>query len=173
MALASIACLICSACQSRSSVPADERASAGAGRDPQVAQRGQPIAGLRIEVRGEDLSHIPDGRLFLVDGTNTRTDTMTLENGGCSVLIDVARDSVGAAPVWQPDRARPRLLCAMYSVTQSIGPGSSRTIGHATLRSATVLGDSLPEGRYYFVARLWFNGQRWSVPAGSAILRRK
>lgn len=86
---------------------------------------------------------------------------------GCIVTIR-AYDNEGRSgdPVWDQSRG---LMCTM-AIEERTVPGGGALELRAASDARDVLGDSLPDGRYWLAAVLRPNGARVEVPAGSADL---
>lgn len=88
---------------------------------------------------------------------------------GCVVLIRAYRaPERGAPPAWDQARA---VACPEVLMEVPLAPGQTREF-HSTATAREILGDSLPDGRYYFTALIRPGGQPIEVSAGSAELRR-
>ncbi len=105
--------------------------------------------------------------------TNTSNRRVRIEYGHCALSIRAYRTPERSGkPAWDERRlGRP---CPLYLAGNTLRPGES--ISPSQFRSSIpvpeILGDSLPEGRYYFSANLELNGQMAAIPAGEGELRR-
>lgn len=115
---------------------------------------------------------IPAEVVTTVTATNTVTDSTTLEirGGGCRVRLRAFRypDRSGR-PEWDHDRWSPNCTHPAFRIELGIGENVQFT---KSIPVASILGDSLPEGRYYFTARLTKSNQAFEMTSGSAVLRR-
>ena len=86
---------------------------------------------------------------------------------GCVVLIRAYRTAERTGePAWDQSRV---VACTMALVEVALAPGESREF-QARTDAGLILGDSLPDGRYYFSALLRPDGRALEVPAGEADL---
>ncbi|MBA2244306.1 MAG: hypothetical protein H0W11_05085 [Gemmatimonadetes bacterium] len=105
--------------------------------------------------------------------TNTSSQRVRLEYGHCALSIRAYRTPERSGrPAWDE-----RLLgrpCPAYLAGSTLRPGES--VSPSQFRSSIpvreILGDSLPEGGYYFSASLALNWQMATMPAGEGELRR-
>jgi hypothetical protein len=112
--------------------------------------------------------------------TNTGRKRVRLEYGACSMWLRAYRspDRTGT-PAWDAAR-RPNpdpvtgvyWACPMYLRVKELARGESHTPSEfqESIPVPKILGDSLPDGDYYFVARVQVNGVTSDVPAGQATL---
>ena len=101
-----------------------------------------------------------------------------LEFGACALHVFAYRTTArDAAPVWDSDKRRDwnfgqPLICLLYLATTTIPPGSSTSPRELTLGVPLmdVVGDSLPDGHYYFRASVGFSNRAalTDIPAGDA-----
>jgi hypothetical protein len=105
-----------------------------------------------------------------VTASNETDQPITFSTGGCRVLLRVYR-SAGrtGTPAWDQERV---VGCTMEIVEERIGPGQSREYTAGNISAAEILGDSLPNGRYFLVAAFLKDGQRVPLEAGEADLAR-
>jgi hypothetical protein len=117
-----------------------------------------------------------------VVATNPTDRWIDFASGACFMHVRVFRDeSRTGSPAWRSD-SRP-LPCVAVLYTYSVAPGA--TLGPdgftASTPLADILGDSLPDGRYWFSTRLDFarggpgdgpGDLTIEIPAGSAQLER-
>jgi hypothetical protein len=112
--------------------------------------------------------------------TNRGRRTVRLEYGACSMHLQLFDSPERAGnPVWDSTR-RPNpdpetghyWACPMYLRVTELAPGRSHTPGEFTMRIPVpqILGDSIPDGRYYVTARVSLNGFTRSAPAGEVDL---
>jgi hypothetical protein len=86
---------------------------------------------------------------------------------GCVVLIRAYRNAERTGePAWDQSRV---VACTMALVEVDLAPGESREY-QARTDAGLILGDSLPNGRYYFTALLRPDGRALEIPAGDAEL---
>jgi hypothetical protein len=103
-----------------------------------------------------------------------------LEYGACATRVlayrTAARDAI---PVWDSNKRRgwdfgQPVVCLLYLVATTLPPGASLSPGEFTLGVPLmdVLGDSLPDGHYYFTASVGFSNRAaiTDIPAGEAEL---
>jgi hypothetical protein len=113
--------------------------------------------------------------------TNAGRGRVRLEYGACSMTLRAFRtpERTGT-PAWDAAR-RPNpdpatgiyWACPLYLATKELQPGESHSPNEFRSRipGPQILGDSLPDGRYYLVARVGLNGVLTDVPAGEVELR--
>lgn len=103
-----------------------------------------------------------------VTNTGARPDTLEMP-GGCPVLLRAYRDPARTGtPVW--DQAR-NTACTLQLLYLDLAPGQTRAFeGRATAHD--ILGDSLPNGRYYLTAVLRPENQVVELEAGDTELVR-
>lgn len=90
-------------------------------------------------------------------------------SSGCPVFLRVYRTPERSGPpAW--DQAQ-HVFCTMALQVVQIGPGESRSFTTRT-NAAEILGDSLPNGRYYLTAYVNRTGGGPELPAGEADLAR-
>ena len=104
-----------------------------------------------------------------VTARNTSGAAVTLEfPDPCVPRLEAYRDSARSGePAWSQERA---IGCAAVIHVVEIGAGRTHELGAPTVSAYDVLGDSLPDGRYWLSAVLMPNGQRLELPAGAADL---
>ncbi len=136
-----------------------------------------------VDTRLEGYS--PRALVTRVGATNATDRSVYLEYGACSLALRAYRtpDRTGV-PVWRSETARPPgydgpIACLTYLATRLLTPGAGMRAPEHTLSVpvAEILGDTLPDGRYYFTAVLTFvdaggSGQADTVRllAGDALL---
>lgn len=86
---------------------------------------------------------------------------------GCVVLLRVYRDADRTSLAY--DMARD-FGCTQALVPVTIRPGETKEFSTPSISAAKILGDSLPNGRYYFTALIRPEGRRAELRAGSAEL---
>jgi hypothetical protein len=112
--------------------------------------------------------------------TNTGRRAVRLEYGACALRVQLFRSPERTGiPVWDSGR-RPNpdpdtghyWACPLYLRVTELAAGQSHTAGEFTLRIAVpqILGDSIPDGRYYVTARVGLNGFTRSAAAGDVVL---
>ena len=135
-----------------------------------------PNAGLRFvastKQKGSDLA-------TRVTMTNENAVGVRLEYGACAVTLLAFRSAERAGkPVWNSNYRKPAdgiiYFCPMYLATGVVNPGESISPKelNAQFPVAEFLADSLPAGRYYFVARVRMNWRSVRVPAGEVAMSR-
>jgi hypothetical protein len=108
--------------------------------------------------------------------TNTGRGRVRIEYGACSVWLRAFRtEERTGTPAWDEAR-RPNpdpatgifWACPLYLAARELRAGESHSPSEFRSRIpvAQILGDSLPAGRYYLVARVSVNGVTTDVPAG-------
>ena len=136
-----------------------------------------------LRYRG-DVRLVDDGRMLDVEvvAANIGRRPVHVEYGACAMRLRVYRSpSRSGEPVWDSGR-RPNpdprtgvtIACPLYSVATTLAPGDSLTPREfaESIPVSTVLGDSLPSGRYYFSASVRINHHfARDVNAGEAELR--
>ncbi|MGQ0560780.1 MAG: BsuPI-related putative proteinase inhibitor [Gemmatimonadota bacterium] len=86
---------------------------------------------------------------------------------GCVVQLRVYRDAARTALAY--DMAR-QFGCTMALVPVTLAANGTKEFSAPTISASKILGDSLPNGRYYFSAVIRPNGRQLVIPAGSAEL---
>ena len=138
--------------------------------DPGAGGGSQTIVQNNIEYRAETLfmESFPVQVATNVEITNQTGAPATITfPDGCLVLLRVYRDAERTKLAY--DMARD-YGCTMALVPVTIGAGQSKKISAPTSSAASILGDSLPNGTYYFSALIRPNGQRLELRAGSGEL---
>jgi hypothetical protein len=105
---------------------------------------------------------------------NDRADAVTLQYGACSVsLVAYANADRRGAPVWRSDASEPwegtyGRGCIAILIGRTLASGAEFTLGAYSSRVIEILGDSLPNGHYYFAATLGVSSapNGISLPAG-------
>ena len=135
-----------------------------------------------------DLAASATSSIVTRDTTRSLRTSVTLTNGGelpsyiefgaCTVRVLAYRTTErDAAPVWDSDKRRDwsfgqPLICLLYLAATTIPPGSPFSPPEFTLDVPLmdVLGDSLPDGHYYFRASVGFSNRAamTDIPAGDA-----
>lgn len=133
--------------------------------------------GLTYRVRsvggGKDRAHVRLA-IQLINRTDRR---VRLEYGACPLQLLVHKNADRARPAaWnsakQLDETAQLPVCPLYLKLSELGPGEThRPEFRAAFSVAGILGDSLPEGKYYFTAQLVVGGDTVDFPAGSGTLR--
>lgn len=124
--------------------------------------------GIRYAADTRILESFPVQLQTTVTLTNTTSAPQTLEiPGGCPVLLRAYTTAERTGePAWDQSRD---IVCTQQVMIARLGPGESEEVtGRASARD--VLGDSLPNGRYYLTAVVVPNRQQVEVPAGEADL---
>ena len=85
---------------------------------------------------------------------------VTIEWGGCTVLVRVYRTPERTAAVW--DASALPLACPAFLASRRLTPDAPARFGTDAL-PAEILGDSLPPGHYYFSALLALNRTEFVV----------
>lgn len=108
--------------------------------------------------------------------TNATSDPIALDWGACAVALHAYSDrSRTGVPDWRSEhRADPRGFtygCVLIGYEAVLAPGDSLPTFVLEVPVYEMLADSLPDGRYYFAARLSTNGVRSAkIPAGDAFI---
>lgn len=99
-----------------------------------------------------------------------------LEYGACATRVLAYRTTApNAVPVWDSNRRRlwaygQGVICPSYLRATTVAPGATLSPGEFTLDVPLmdVLGDSLPDGHYYFLASVGFSNRTpiADIPAG-------
>jgi hypothetical protein len=97
-----------------------------------------------------------------------------LSFGACNVSLDAyGTPARSGTPVWRSSRSQPwegtygrACILPLYSVR--LAPGAELSLGSYSTRVIEILGDSLPDGHYYFTATIGVGGDArgLSLPAG-------
>ncbi len=144
-----------------------------------AAACGSPVDGLRSGPPGGEaisysartvlLESYPVQIRTWVDVRNDASTPQTVEfPDGCVVVIRAYRDAARTgAPAWDQFR---RVGCRMAIVPVTVQPGETEQIGAPTVSARDVLGDSVPDGRYWLSAVIRPGGERLELPAGQADL---
>jgi hypothetical protein len=153
-----VAALACAAC---APAPPNDTAPGGSG-----AAHGP----LRFEASTAVLRSFPAQLSTTVTATNTSGQAQTVEMpGGCTVLLRAYRTPARTGtPAWDQQR---EAVCTQQLLIEEYAPGQSRQY-HGRATAVEILGDSLPNGRYYIAALLRPAGGEVEVPAGEADLAR-
>lgn len=125
-------------------------------------------SGIRYHAHTLILESFPVQLRTVVTLTNTTPAPRTVElPGGCPVLLRAYRTPEHTGePAWDQSR---EAVCTLQLMIVRLAPGESQEVtGSATARD--VLGDSLPNGRYYLTAVVRPDQQRIEIPAGEADL---
>lgn len=103
-----------------------------------------------------------------------------LEYGACATRVLAYRTTAsGASPVWDSNKRRlwdsgQPLVCLLYLAATTVAPGATLAAPEFSLEVPLidVLGDSLPDGHYYFKASIGFSNRAaiTDLPAGDAEL---
>ncbi len=111
---------------------------------------------------------------------NRGESPVSLEYGACAVRVLAYRTAASdAVPVWDSDQRRSwsygqPIICLTYAVATTLTPGASLSPGEFAFAVPLmdVLGDSLPDGHYYFRASVGFVNREpiTQIPAGDADL---
>ena len=113
--------------------------------------------------------------------TNTNAAPVRLEYGACAVTLLAYRSADRAGkPAWNSDLRRPygdpdaRYGCPQYLAVGVLDPGATQSPRelNPSFPVLEMLGDSLPNARYYFKAVIRMNWRSAEVPAGDADVRR-
>jgi hypothetical protein len=89
---------------------------------------------------------------------NDRTESVTLDYGACNVsLAAYATAERRGAPVWQSFASEPwegtyGRGCIAIAIQSTLAPGAELSLGSYSSRVIEILGDSLPNGHYWFAA---------------------
>ena len=150
--------------------------AAGCGADPGASgSRGgdaQSIVEDNIVYRAETLimESFPVQLRANVHITNLRSAPVTVTfRDGCLVYLRVYRDAARTSLAYDSEKVEG---CTDALVPVSVGAGQSKTVSARTISAADILGDSLPNGTYYFSAVVRPETQRITLHAGSAALAR-
>lgn len=133
-----------------------------------------PIDGIRF-VGHATLTHA-DSLEVRVRAVNTSRAIRTLEFSDCALNVGVASVAPGPTRKWEyvtwASARRPRMRCLDYQGLRDLAPGDSVSPSDYRRRLAvhTILGDSLPPGRYRITARVAANGQFSNVVVGEVEL---
>jgi hypothetical protein len=105
---------------------------------------------------------------------NDRAGLATISFGACNVSLDAYDTPArGGTPVWRSSRSEPwegtyGRACILPLYTVRLVPGAEASLGSYSTRVIEILGDSLPDGHYYFTATIGVGGDArgLSLPAG-------
>ena len=99
---------------------------------------------------------------------NNPAPTEIVFNNGCVVLMRAYRSAARSGRA-EYDQTR-AFGCTAALVEVELSPGARRSFDGSTVSAADVLGDSLPEGRYYLSVVASPFGQEIEIAAGSVDL---
>ncbi len=123
-----------------------------------------------VSLGSRDTAAILNGAMTIANNGELKSH---LEFGGCALrLLAFASSDRSGAPKWNSDARRPwegsfGYACASILYTRDLDPGGSISFNFQS-PLIEMMGDSLPDGRYYFSADLRFsNRPNLTVPAGS------
>ena len=143
--------------------------SPGCGMDPGAAPVAPSVRQGDVEYRATTaiLESFPVQLHATVTMLNRSSARTTLELGsGCPVLLRVYQDQARTALVWDQGRA---IACTKQIQIVEIAPGDTAQRSTRT-NAREILGDSLPDGRYFLSAFIQVVGSPVVVPAGEADL---
>jgi hypothetical protein len=135
-----------------------------------------PLAGLALRTRIELVDTVLHATASV---TNTTSRSIHLQYGACALSLHAYRNPArSGAPVWRsvgraPWHGRGGYGCPAYLRSHTLAPGAVLQVREFQIRVPLIeiLGDSLPDGRYYFSAIVRLNfGRTSELPAGSASL---
>jgi hypothetical protein len=107
----------------------------------------------------------------VVTVTNVENGGIRIYIGGCPVQLQAFdREEAEGTPAWDSFQSSDR-SCPVRETFRYLDPREDYWIA-LELTPASVLGDSLPDGRYYFNAVVRPNGIRMDLPAGDLYLAR-
>jgi hypothetical protein len=138
--------------------------------EPGVNKDSQTLVQNNIEYRAESLflESFPVQVVANVEITNQTSGPVTLTfPDGCLVVLRVYRDAQRTQLAY--DMARD-YGCTQALVPVTVRAGESKQLSSPPISAAKILGDSLPNGTYYFSALVRANGQRLELRAGSGEL---
>lgn len=144
-------------------------AGGGAPTDVGTPRADRTVAGVVYHADLLVMESFPVQLRSIVTAENSTGDTVTIEvPDGCTVLLRAYRDeSRSGSPAW--DQAG-SAMCTMALRRTTLAPGESREFGSVTVGAGEILGDSLPDGRYYLSAVIRPNGQTVELAAGATEL---
>jgi hypothetical protein len=106
-----------------------------------------------------------DTRVTMRNRSSQRT---TVQLGsGCPVLIRAYRDAARRRLAWDQSVG---MVCTMQIQIVELAPGATAEKAAPRASAADILGDSLPDGRYYLSAFVQVVGGPVTVPAGQVDL---
>ena len=106
-----------------------------------------------------------DTRVTMRNGSSQRA---TVELGsGCPVILRVYRDAARTQLAWDQSVG---MVCTMQIQIVDLAPGATAEKAAPRVSARDILGDSLPDGRYYLSAFVQVVGGGLTLPAGSADL---
>jgi len=111
-----------------------------------------------------------ESTLTIINTTNEAAETSIA--GNCPFSLYAYREEArrdGAYAAGEPDS--PREGCLLEMVSLDLAPGESRQFS-TTVTGARILGDSLPDGRYYLAAVVWLESTSMWLAAGEVQLER-
>lgn len=127
------------------------------------------VDGIEYRAAANVRESFPVQILAAVTLTNTADEPARIElPGGCTVLLRAYRDADrSGSPAW--DQAR-SVACTMQLLQLDLAPGDSTRFDAPAVRGDEILGDSLPDGRYYLSAVIRPDRQVVELAAGFADL---
>jgi hypothetical protein len=136
--------------------------------DPPIADGVTVLDGVVYRVETLVAETTPISLYTYLTVENQRRDSATVSfPDGCVVLIRAyaTPERVGV-PAWDQQHA---VACTMILVEHRLAPGESAE-HRARAGTADILGDSLPDGRYFLTALVRPGGRRLEITAGEADL---
>ena len=136
------------------------------------------VEGLTYRVETSVVDIAPSKLQVIVTVTNTSDKVVRIEYGACSVwLLAYNTPDRSGVPAWD-EQQRPNpdpktgayWACPAYLAIAELEPGESFTPEefHREVPIPDIMGDSLPDGRYYFSARVELNDTATDLVAGDA-----
>lgn len=128
--------------------------------------RNRTIGDIELSAETMVMESFPVQLRTVVTARNTSPDPVRITfPDGCVVIIRAYRDAARSGqPVWEQASA-----CTMALVPVDFAPGETKTFTNGT-DAREILGDSLPDGRYWLSAFIRPDSERIDVPAGAADL---
>lgn len=148
-----------------------------AGDPAPVHPNADTLGPLALRASTRVLDGEPDSLHVSVTVTNLDSVPREFETGGCGPVLGYAAADPSRRPVWSSARRRSwpgggPYACGLGVLLVQLAPGESRQVG-PVYPVPEVLGDSLPAGRYRFVAQVWLDGRTTLLDAGVASLGRE
>lgn len=156
--------------------------SADTGPMDPVLRQEVVVDGVRYSAQASVESAEPFRVLATISATNVSRTSRLIEYGHCAARLLAYKDTArSGSPVWDQRRvvANPdtgnAFVCLLYlrrvqlAPNQTFEPDEFKTVAEGR----DILGDSLPEGRYYLTVLLEVNWDTLKIAAGDVLVTRR